>query len=90
MNAKSWLLDLHLLGTQIPADDAYHAYPNERDSYEVEDLVKASVRQQAKLGTPWVMTPGESVVSASPSPKRMRWLSGSRSPRRWDNRLRWW
>jgi hypothetical protein len=47
---KSWLLNLqiHMLETQMAADDAYHAYPNERDSYEVEDLVKESVGQQAK------------------------------------------
>jgi outer membrane protein OmpA-like peptidoglycan-associated protein len=50
LDAKSWLLDLqiHMLETQMAADDAYHAYPNERDSYEVEDLVKESVKQQAK------------------------------------------
>ena len=48
LEAESLVINLQvrLLETQIAADDAYHAYPVEAESYQVEDLVKASIKEQ--------------------------------------------
>lgn len=47
-DAEVWLLQLKidLLKTAISAEEAYKAYPVEADSYQVEELVKASVKEQ--------------------------------------------
>jgi hypothetical protein len=49
LEAKQWLtkLQVHLLETQIASQDAYRGYQVEAESYDVEDLVKASIKQQA-------------------------------------------
>ncbi|MGH3840515.1 MAG: hypothetical protein ACRDS0_03585 [Pseudonocardiaceae bacterium] len=48
MEAQNWLtgLAIALLETQIAADEAYRAYPDEADAYQVEDAVKASIKRQ--------------------------------------------
>jgi outer membrane protein OmpA-like peptidoglycan-associated protein len=48
IEAQLWLMQLEttLLQAQIAADDAYHAYPNEADAYQVGDAVKASIKRQ--------------------------------------------
>lgn len=49
LQAESFVINLHvrLLETQIAADEAYRAYPVEAESYRVENLVKASIKEQA-------------------------------------------
>jgi hypothetical protein len=48
LEAQQWLtkLQIHLLETQVAAEDAYRGYPVETESYQVENLVKASIKQQ--------------------------------------------
>jgi len=38
-------LQLHLVETEIAAEEAYRAYPVEAESYQVEDLVKPSIKE---------------------------------------------
>jgi hypothetical protein len=40
-------LQLHMLETSQAADEAYLAYPTEAEAYEVGDLVKASIKEEA-------------------------------------------
>ena len=48
LEAQQWLnkLQMYLLETYIAAEEAYRGYPVEAESYQVEDLVKASIKQQ--------------------------------------------
>jgi hypothetical protein len=48
LNAEELVITLHLrlLETDMAADEAYRAYPVEAEAYQVQDLVKASIKEQ--------------------------------------------
>jgi hypothetical protein len=48
LNEQVWLQELQvaLMDAQKAAEDAYRAYPNEADAYEVGEAVKTSVKGQ--------------------------------------------
>ncbi|HEU5485322.1 MAG TPA: hypothetical protein VFU98_10475 [Microlunatus sp.] len=47
--AKIWLLELEsaLIEIKLAADEAYRAYPQEKDAYEVGEMVTSSVTEHA-------------------------------------------